>query len=75
MNIDLQILDNHSRPLPAGALITLLGNGEPLATSRTDARGIVSFSLTSAWTDGLSVRLAALPSAEDLAPRLEIKRR
>jgi hypothetical protein len=75
MNIELQVLDNQSRAIPAGTLFTLLGNGEPLATGSTDARGVVTFSLDKQWTEGLSVRLAGLPPADGFPPKLEIKRR
>jgi hypothetical protein len=58
MNIQVQLVDHAARPLPKGLRLTLLGDGAELAEAETDEHGVVSFTIDSERTEGLSVRLS-----------------
>jgi len=57
MKIQLQLIDDQSRKLPAGLQLTLLHQGNELAKGTSDDAGFVSFEFDSDASDALSVRL------------------
>lgn len=57
MKIQLQLVDDRSRKLPAGLQLTLLHQGNELAKGTSDDAGFVSFEFDSEVPDELSVRL------------------
>ena len=57
MAIVLTVVDENSKPLPAGTALVLLGDGRPLARAEVDGNGVACFEADTTDVKRLAVRV------------------